>query len=167
MQATNPSVLPHVADLLLDAVFLVDPHGRIVYASAACERIFGYTPGELIGRQLIDFVLHEDRARTWEESMQVMAGHPRIGFENRYVRKDGTLAHVMWSARWSEADQLRIGVARDVTERKHAEERQAATYAIAEAAHSATDLATLFPRIRSIIADLVPVAGVAAPTPEL
>jgi PAS domain-containing protein len=36
-------------DLLLDAVFLVDADGRIKYVNAACERIFGYTPDELIG----------------------------------------------------------------------------------------------------------------------
>ena len=40
-----------------------------------------------------------------------MAGQPRIGFENRYLRKNGSLVHIMSSARWSEADRLRIGIA--------------------------------------------------------
>lgn len=151
--------LPNFVDLLLDVVFLVDVHGRIRYVSAACERVFGYTQDELAGRSMIDFVAPEDRARTWEESLQVMAGHPRIGFENRYIRKDGRQVHIMWSARWSEADQLRIGVARDVSVRKHAEEIQAATYAVSEAAHNATSLAALFREIHGIIAKLVPVAG--------
>src|SRR3569832_1205202 len=31
-------------DLLLDAVCAVDAEGRFVFASAACERIFGYAP---------------------------------------------------------------------------------------------------------------------------
>ena len=42
--------LPDFADLLLDAVFVVDAQGRIVYVSAACEGIFGYTPAEMTGR---------------------------------------------------------------------------------------------------------------------
>ncbi|WP_242490126.1 sensor domain-containing protein [Noviherbaspirillum cavernae] len=151
--------MPDFADLLLDAVFMVDVLGRIVYVSAACERIFGYTPGEMIGRELFDFLAPEDRATTRDEAKQVMAGYPRIGFENRYVRKDGRRASIMWSARWSEADQLRIGVARDVTKRKHAEAMQAATYAISEAAHTAGDLVALFREIHRIIAELLPVAG--------
>ena len=31
------------ADLLLDAICMVDKDGRFVFVSAACERIFGYT----------------------------------------------------------------------------------------------------------------------------
>jgi len=32
--------------------------------------------------------------------------------ENRYVRKDGQIVHIMWSARWSERGaQLRVAVA--------------------------------------------------------
>ncbi|GAB3537874.1 GGDEF domain-containing protein [Noviherbaspirillum agri] len=156
----NPPT-PNIVDLLLDAVVMVDVRGCIVFISAACEHIFGYTPDEMIGRTMIDLVVPEDRAKTWEEAMQVMAGKPRIGFENRYVHKDGYLVHVMWSARWSEQDQLRIGVARDITDRKRAEEMQAATYAISEAAHGATDLVRLFREIHQIIARLVSVAGCA------
>lgn len=156
--------LPNFADLLLDAIFLVDVRGQVIYVNAACERIFGYRPDELIGKSLIDFVVPEDRAKTWEEAMQVMAGRPRIGFENRYIRKDGRQVHIMWSARWSESDQLRIGVARDVTERKHAQEMRAAIYAVSEAAHSATDLGAMFREIHRIVAKLVPLAGFAVAT---
>jgi len=158
----NP--LLNCVDLLLDAVFLIDADGRIKYVNAACERIFGYTPGELIGRKLIDHVLPEDRAMTRKEAARIMAGQPRIGFVNRYLRKDGRTVHIMWSARWSEADQLRIGVARDVTEQKRSEAMQAATYAASEAAHDAVDLDTLFPTIHAIIARLVPVAGLVVAT---
>lgn len=156
--------LPYFLDLLLDAVFLVDVHGRIVYVNAACELIFGYPPAEMIGRPLVDFVLPEDRARTLEEATKVASGQPRVGFENRYLRKDGRPVHIMWSASWSEADQLRVGVARDITEQKHAEAMQLAIYGVSEAAHDATDLATLFEQIHGIVARLLPVAGLAVAT---
>ena len=90
-----------------------------------------------------------------------MAGHPRVGFENRYRHKDGRVVHIMWSARWSEADGLRIGVARDVTRQKRAEAIQIATYAVSEAAHQATDLDSLFEWIHTIIAGRVALAGLA------
>ena len=147
--------------LLLDAVFLVDEAGRIVYVNAACEGILGYTPDEMIGQAMVDFVLPEDRASTERESARVMAGHPRVGFENRYRHKDGRVVHIMWSARWSEADGLRIGVARDVTRQKRAEAIQIATYAVSEAAHQATDLDSLFEWIHTIIAGRVALAGLA------
>ncbi len=147
--------------LLLDAVFLVDEAGYIVYVNAACEGILGYTPDEMIGRAMVNFVLPEDRASTERESARVMAGHPRVGFENRYRHKDGRVVHIMWSARWSEADGLRIGVARDVTRQKRAEAIQIATYAVSEAAHQATDLDSLFEWIHAIIAGRVALAGLA------
>ncbi|WP_374240619.1 diguanylate cyclase domain-containing protein [Zoogloea sp.] len=160
----SPRLLLNCVDLLLDAVFLISADGRIRYVNAACEPIFGYTPDELIGQPLFDLVLPEDRARTLEEAALIMAGQPRVGFVNRYRRKDGRPVRVMWSARWSAADQLRIGVARDVTEQHHSQDLQAATYAVSEAAHHASDLDTLFPTIHDIIARLVPVAGLVVAT---
>jgi len=144
-----------VVDLLLDAVFLVDEHGCIVWVNAACERIFGYTPQEMTGRTMIDLVAPEDRDKTRSEARLVMAGIPRIGFENRYVRKDGNLVHVMWSASWSPQDRMRIGVARDITEHKRAEELQNAVYAVSEAAHAPADLPELLGNIHLTVAGLV------------
>ncbi len=143
-------------DLLLDAICVVDPEGRFVFVSAACERIFGYTPEEMIGRVMIEMVAPEDRARTLQAANEIMSGQPKPHFENRYIRKDGQVVHIMWSARWSEADQLRVAVARDITERKLAESMQAALYAISEAAHAAEDLLALFQQIHRIIGELLP-----------
>jgi diguanylate cyclase (GGDEF)-like protein/PAS domain S-box-containing protein len=161
MPAKTPDQLPSFVDLMLDAVFLVDVHGKVMYVSAACEPIFGYTQDEMIGRQLFDFLYHEDRERTLEEAARVMEGRGRVGFENRYVRKDGSLVNIMWSARWSESDQMRIGVARDVTGMKSAEALQSAMYAISEAVHAAKDLHMLCDEIHRIISKLVPMADFA------
>ena len=143
-------------DLLLDAVCAVDVDGRFVFVSAACERIFGYTPQELIGRRMIELVAPADRERTLAAAARIMAGDPQLHFENRYMRKDGELVTIMWTARWSEADQLRIAVARDVTARRHAESMQVALYAISEATHAATGLSNLCERIHRIIGGLLP-----------
>jgi len=141
---------------MMDAVFAVTKDARVVFASAACERIFGYTPQEMIGKSMFDMMLPEDREMTRDSIVDVMAGLPQFHFENRYVRKDGQIVHIMWSARWSPAEQLRIGVARDITERKRAEAKQAVLYAIAEAAFAADDLPTLFRLIHRIVGSLLP-----------
>lgn len=156
MATRNSAPLASYIDLLLDAVCAVDKQGRFVFVSAACERIFGYTPDELIGQPMIDMVHPADRQRTLDAAREIMGGDPKLNFENRYLRKDGAVVHILWSARWSEVDQLRIAVARDITERKQAESRQAALYAISEAAHAAEDLLALFKRIHLIIGEWLP-----------
>ena len=113
---------------------------------------------------MIDFVAKEDRERTIEESKHVMAGHPRIGFENRYIHKDGHFVHIMWSARWSEEHGLRIGVARDVSAKKQAEALQRATYSISEAAHDAADIRTLCKAVHDTLCTLFPIEAIVVAT---
>jgi GAF domain-containing protein len=88
-----------------------------------------------------------------------MAGAAQPNFENRYLRKDGQRVDIMWSACWSESDQLRIAVARDITVRKRGEAMRAAMYAISEAALAAKDLLTLFVLVHRIVNDLLPARG--------
>ncbi|WP_206732445.1 sensor domain-containing diguanylate cyclase [Janthinobacterium sp. 17J80-10] len=108
---------------MLDVVCVVDCDGHFVAVSAACEKVFGYTQEEMIGKPMIDLVLPADRERTLVAASGVMAGNPLRNFENRYVRKDGQVVDIMWSASWSEGDQLRLAVARDITLYKQASAR--------------------------------------------
>lgn len=146
-------------DLLLDAVCIVDVHGQFVFVSAACEAIFGYTQIEMIGMTMIDLVAPHDRVRTLAAARAVMDGNSHTLFQNQYVRKDGALVDIMWSARWSETDQQRVAIARDITELKRAEAVQSALYAMSQAAHATDDLATLFDRAHEIIGTLLPIAS--------
>lgn len=159
MKKDNPMPLASVVDLLLDAVCVVDAKGQVVFASAACEQVFGYTADEMRGKALLEMVVAEDVAKTLAAANEVMSGQPKLHFENRYRRKDGRVVHIMWSARWSESDQLRIGVARDISELKQAQALQAAIYSISEATHAAQDLPALFQQIHQIIDALLPVLG--------
>ena len=146
----------NVMDLLLDAICVVDAEGRYLFVSAAFERIFGYAAAEVIGRPMIEMVYPPDRERTLRAAADIMAGQDQLHFENRYVRKDGQLVHIMWSARWSEADQARVAVGRDVTALKRSENLQGALFDISEAAYTAEDLLALFRRIHQIIGELLP-----------
>jgi diguanylate cyclase (GGDEF)-like protein/PAS domain S-box-containing protein len=164
MEFVTKDVLASCMALLLDAVFLVNRAGTLVYVSPACEAILGYAPQDLLGRSMIDFVAKEDRERTIEESKFVMAGLPRIGFENRYIHKDGHYVHIMWSARWSEDHELRIGVARDVSAKKQAEALQRATYSISEAAHDAADIRSLCKAVHDTLSTLFPIEAIVVAT---
>ena len=67
---------------------------------------------------MLDLVHPDDRGRTQQSIDRVMGGYLQRYFENRYIRKDGQVVYISWSASWSEEHQVRIGVARDITERK-------------------------------------------------
>jgi diguanylate cyclase (GGDEF)-like protein/PAS domain S-box-containing protein len=148
--------LGKVLDLLLDAVCVVDAEGRYLYVSAAFERIFGYAPAEVIGRPMIELVHPDDRDVTLRTAAAIMDGRPESNFQNRYVRKDGEVVHIMWSARWSEADRVRIAVARDITALKRGESMRLALHAVSEAAHAAQDLPALFEQVHRIIGGILP-----------
>lgn len=156
MTAITQPFLAKVMDLLLDTVCVVDAEGRFVYLNASCEKLFGYTREELIGREMIELVHPDDRERTLKAAEEIMRGRPRTHFENRYVRKDGRIVHIMWSARWSDSDGMRLAVARDITEIKRAQLMQSAVYRIAEAAHATDELHTLYRTIHQIIGELLP-----------
>jgi diguanylate cyclase (GGDEF)-like protein/PAS domain S-box-containing protein len=113
--------LADVLDLLPDAACVVDTEGRFLYVSTSFERIFGYTPDEVIGRRIFDLVHPDDRATTMQQAEQVMDGALQRHFRNRYVHKDGHSVDIQWSARWLPEYGVRIGVAHEVTELRRAE----------------------------------------------
>lgn len=113
--------LTDVLNLLPDAVCLVDVDGRFLYVNASFERIFGYTPDEVIGRRAFDLVHPDDRKATMQQAMRVMNGEFQRHFRNRYMHKDGDTVDVMWSARWLPEYAVRIGVAREISDLRRAE----------------------------------------------
>lgn len=118
MPSSSLASLSDYIDQLLEAICVVDAYGRFLYLSSGCERIFGYKSDEMIGQPMIDFVHPDDRERTLVAASEIMAGEQKIDFENRYIRKDGQIAYIQWSARWSEDQKVRVAVARDITKHK-------------------------------------------------
>lgn len=111
-----------IMDKSRDVICTIDEQRRFVTVSAACETLWGYKAAELIGRQSIDFVYPEDRAKTNQAAADLRTSGKVTNFVSRYIRKDGSLVDVLWSASWSEPDKLTFAVAHDITERKQAEE---------------------------------------------
>lgn len=118
MSSKRLASLNDYIDQILEAICVVDAHGRFLYLSSGCERLFGYTPEEMLERSMIELVHPDDRDRTLLAASEIMAGDHKIDFENRYIRKDGQIVHIQWSARWSEDKKVRVAVARDITKHK-------------------------------------------------
>ncbi len=73
-----------------DIIRVLDANGIIIYDSPSSEKILGYPYGTFIGKDPVDFVHPEDRARFSDGISQVYAGtNPGIPTEFRVRRADG------------------------------------------------------------------------------
>jgi PAS domain S-box-containing protein len=87
----------------------------------AWERTLGFTVEELQARPFIEFVHPDDRAGTLAQNARVREGGQALGFENRYLCKDGSYRWLHWNAAPDHPEQVIYSAARDVTARKQAE----------------------------------------------
>ena len=124
-----------------DVICSIDESGRFISVSPACENVWGYSPEELSGQLYIELVHPDDVEKTNRVAAEIMNGDAQDSFENRYLRRDGVAVNMLWSAVWSDAEKSMFCVARDITERKQAEEElrasQQRTRSIIDAAHDA------------------------------
>ena len=100
----------------LDIICTVDQHGCFASANEAIKDILGYEPGEVLGQPLSYFIHPADVDHTLNTIKGVTTGIKVKNFENRYIHKSGYEVLIMWSAVWSEEDELIIGIGRDVTD---------------------------------------------------
>ena len=108
-------------------IFMLSPEGMVTSWNSGAERIKGYTSDEIIGRHFSCFYTDEDaRDQKPEAGLKAAVTEGHVEDECWLVRKDGTKfwANVIITAIRKAGGQL-IGfsqVARDITERKIAEE---------------------------------------------
>jgi PAS domain S-box-containing protein len=113
-----------VMEQSVEAIYLFDPDSkRILETNHAFGELIGYTAEELLGMTIYDFVAHEREDIDRNVRRHVVEERRFVG-ERVYRREDGRLLEVEVSAtlipyRGNEAVCV---VARDVTERKRAEE---------------------------------------------
>ena len=107
--------------LSIDMLCIAHFSGYFLRLNPAWETTLGYTREELQSKRMFEFVHPEDRERTLEQNRIVRAGGQALGFENRYLCKDGSYKWLLWNARADLEHELIYSVARDITRRKQAE----------------------------------------------
>lgn len=113
--------LQRTLDMSQDLVTSFDLQGHFLTASASSAEILGYTPEELIGRQSLDLVHPDDQALTAEANESVTQGKAMAPFQNRYIRKDGAVVWLEWTAAVLDGDPTIYCVGQDITHRRLAE----------------------------------------------
>jgi len=109
-----------------DVIYAVDGNGVIDYVSPAMELLSGYSPSEVIGRRIMDFIHQEDIPCLLQSSQTSLSGPPGTPIELRLLTKSGEIRWVRILSR-AILDGNRItgfqGVMSDITHSKQAEER--------------------------------------------
>ncbi|MFA6544473.1 MAG: PAS domain S-box protein [Limisphaerales bacterium] len=109
---------------------IADPNGAFLKTNPAFSRALGYSEAELVSKPFIEFIHPEDKQPTLDE----MARQQRLGyslnFENRYRCRDGSYRWLSWRANYIPEERLTYATARDISERRRAEEalREASLY---------------------------------------
>lgn len=117
-----------IADSAQDAILMMNSEGLVSYWNPAAERILGYTEGEAIGQNLHRLIVpskyltaHQSAFPIFQQTGQGAAIGQSIDMEGR--RKDGkeisvqlSLSAFQMSGAWHA-----VGVIRDITDRKQAE----------------------------------------------
>ena len=107
--------------LSIDMLCIAHFSGYFQRLNPAWETTLGFTREELQSKRMFEFVHPEDRERTLEQNRIVRAGGQALGFENRYLCKDGSYKWLLWNARADLEHELIYSVARDITTRKQAD----------------------------------------------
>jgi len=110
-----------------DAIILVNDAGKIVFANAQTEKLFGYSRQELIG-QIVEKLMPERFRSIHVQDRSEYAASPRVrpmgtGLELYGLRKDSTEFPVNIALAPLETAEgvLTVATIRDITERKRAE----------------------------------------------
>jgi PAS domain S-box-containing protein len=111
-----------------DAIYTLSiTDGTITGMNPACELITGYAPEEMIGRNYTEFIHPDDVPIATEVFQGILHGGPSFAYELRIMTKFGGYAVAEFiTIPQTESGTLvgMLGIARNITERKRAEEER-------------------------------------------
>jgi PAS domain S-box-containing protein len=125
-QADSEARYRAVVETATDAIVTIDANSRIEFANAAVGSILGYSPEELIGRDLTDLMAPELRDRHCRSlSRYIATGERHIpwrGVELTALHRDGreVPVEVSFGEMVQDGRHQFTGVLRDITERREA-----------------------------------------------
>jgi len=118
-----------IFETAVDAIITIDEHGIIERVNPAAERMFGYPEAEVLGRN-VSILMPAPHRQAHDGYLRhyLATGEKRIigkGREVRGLRRDGSIFPMDLAVTEMRLGGRRMftGLVRDITERKHAEEK--------------------------------------------
>jgi PAS domain S-box-containing protein len=114
-----------LVETLNDIVYATDLEGKFIYISRSANKLAGYMPEELIGKNFIDYVHPHHRQFVMERFANGIRTRNITSTEAEFIRKDGSTVFLEINGgplMGADGKMIgRIGSARDVTQRREAE----------------------------------------------
>jgi len=107
----------------MDPLCIAGTDGYFKVVNPRWEKVLGYSQEELLRQPYLEFIHPDDREATLQESAKLAEGRDLASFENRYRCRDGSYRWFNWTATAVTERGLIYAAARDVTERKQADQR--------------------------------------------
>jgi len=114
--------LDHFFTSSLDMLCIVGFDGYFKRLNPVWEKALGFANKELLSKPYSEFIHPEDLQSTLSEAAKLASGAETISFENRYRCKDGSYRWFLWNAIPLPEQKVIYADARDITDRKRAEE---------------------------------------------
>ena len=124
MREEAPDLEDRFFTLSIDMLCIAHFSGYFKRLNPAWEKTLGFSRDELMSKPMFEFVHPEDREHTLGQNRSVRSGGQALSFENRYRCKDGSYRWLRWNATADADHQVIYAVARDITERKQAEQER-------------------------------------------
>ena len=105
-----------------DLVCIVTTDGRFRKINPVWSATLGYSEQKILATSFYDFIHPDDRAATMKEVARRLGGEPTGQFTNRYRCEDGSHRWLEWRMTPAVDRTLLFASARDITDRKQAEE---------------------------------------------
>ncbi len=117
------TLLSFALDKIREAAFLIDDTGRFHYVNEEVCRVLGYSRAELLAMGVPD-IDPEFPPERWSDHWRDLTAQRSLSFESRHRTRDGRIFPVEVSANYFEYEgqAYNLALARDITERKKAEE---------------------------------------------
>ena len=109
--------------LSLDLLCVAGFDGYFKRLNPSWSRTLGFSEAELLAKPTLEFVHPDDRDRTLRERRKVQGGANAFHFEHRFQCRDGSYRWLSWTAVPYADEQLMYAAARDVTDRRLADEQ--------------------------------------------
>jgi PAS domain S-box-containing protein len=138
----------------LDLLCIADRDGHFRRLNPEWEKALGYPIAELEGTRFIDYVHPEDRVATLHAVGQLAEKAGVQDFLNRYRHRDGSYRWVEWRSYGD--GRLIYAVARDVTERRRAQDEMAVMAEIGRVIGSTLEIDAVYERFAVEARRLIP-----------